>query len=386
MLTGQWRDFAFVALIASFACMVVPARNAVGQSLGATVGPVPPQNDLSTSAKPSPMYVGARACADCHSSIFHSQERTAMGQAALKVSDSGILSTSSPLQFRDGPYNLQIQRERDKVIYTASDGKDAVSVSLIWAFGLGNAGQTYIFEKDGVYYETRVSYYNEIHELALTIGHSPIPPTKLSAALGRPLSLNELNQCFSCHTSEDMIQGKLALGKVHPGVTCENCHGSGNDHVRVMESSPVAGGSVLGIFNPGRLPPADANEFCARCHRSTSDVLKSNIRDVRNVRFQPYRLENSRCYDPTDKRITCVACHDPHDEVSTSSEKYDAKCQACHSVTGKIRRASQSAPACPTASANCVSCHMPETVLPGSHFAFTDHYIRVTHAGERYPE
>ena len=32
---------------------------------------------------------------------------------------------------------------------------------------------------------------------------------------------------------------------------------------------------------------------------------------VANVRFQPYRLISSKCYDAEDSRIRCTACHDP---------------------------------------------------------------------------
>jgi len=176
------------------------------------------------------------------------------------------------------------------------------------------------------------------------------------------------------------------MSNVHPGITCENCHGPGKDHVLAMASSRGESNAGTRIFNPGRNRPADVNEFCGKCHRSTREALASSIRDVRNVRFQPYRLENSRCYDPTDERITCVACHDPHQQLVTGPAKYDAQCEACHAVRGRARKASQRAKACPTASANCVSCHMPKTAIPGSHYVFTDHYIRVSHAGERYPE
>jgi hypothetical protein len=381
LIAGRWRDSALLVLIVGFASSAI--LNAVGQSGGATVQAPQPQVFRAASGSP---YAGARRCADCHSSIARSQENTPMGQAAQKAPDSALLPANAPLMFHDGKYTLQIRRDRDEVVYTASDGQDSVSVPLTWAFGMGNAGQTYIFKNRGVYYESRVSYYNEIHGLDLTIGHSQQPQAKLTAELGRPLLKDELNICFSCHTSEDMVAGNIEEGSVHPGITCENCHGPGSDHVQAMELSKTAGNSDVRILNPGSLRPAEVNEFCGKCHRTTSSVLASNIHDVRNVRFQPYRLENSRCYDPTDTRITCLACHDPHKQLVTDPEKYDGQCEACHAVRGKAHRASQSAPACPTATANCVTCHMPKTVLPGSHYAFTDHYIRVTHVGEKYPE
>ena len=95
------------------------------------------------------------------------------------------------------------------------------------------------------------------------------------------------------------------------------------------------------------------------------------------MRFQPYRLTNSKCYDAADSRISCTACHDPHGAVVRDTSFYDSKCQACH--------ATATAKQCTVASANCVSCHMPRVELPASHFAFTDHQIRIARKGDPYP-
>jgi hypothetical protein len=97
-----------------------------------------------------------------------------------------------------------------------------------------------------------------------------------------------------------------------------------------------------------------------------------------NVRFQPYRLANSKCYDADDKRISCLACHDPHREVDHVAADYDSKCQACHGG-GKPE-----AKACKVATNNCVACHMIKIELPGGHHKFTDHDIRIATA--KYPD
>jgi hypothetical protein len=142
----------------------------------------------------------------------------------------------------------------------------------------------------------------------------------------------------------------------------------------------------LHIFNPRTLSPGDLNDFCGTCHRSTRDVLAANIRGIRNVRFQPYRLENSRCYDPSDKRTSCLACHDPHRNLVVDPGSYDVKCLACHANRSEKPTTASKAAACPTAIKNCTSCHMPKLDLPGAHYKFTDHYIRVYRPGDAYPD
>jgi hypothetical protein len=101
------------------------------------------------------------------------------------------------------------------------------------------------------------------------------------------------------------------------------------------------------------------------------------------VRFQPYRLANSHCFDGADPRISCVACHDPHQKVSHDPAYYDQKCLACHSATALL--APPHAKVCSVAKSNCSSCHMPRVPFPGGHFIFTDHDIRIVKAGEPYP-
>jgi hypothetical protein len=334
-------------------------------------------------APPGSHYVGRDVCAGCHTDVAETQAQTPMGKASTQAEQSDILLKHPYLSHTDGPYVLRIERKDGHEIYSATDGQHTISVPIQWAFGLGDAGQTYVFERDGVFYESRISLYSEIDGLDLTIGHNPESPATLSEALGRPISEQEEFKCFPCHTSEGVVDGKLQPDHMRPGVTCENCHGPGSQHREAIQKRNWRN---LHIFNPARLTPADLNDFCGTCHRSTHDVLTANVRGIRNVRFQPYRLENSRCYDPSDKRISCVACHDPHVNLVTDLESYDSKCLACHLDRGKKSSATRIAPACPRASKQCASCHMPKLSLPGAHYKFTDHLIRIYNPSEAYPD
>lgn len=105
-----------------------------------------------------------------------------------------------------------------------------------------------------------------------------------------------------------------------------------------------------------------------------------------NVRFQPYRLANSRCYkNPDDRRISCSACHDAHEDARHDAAFYDAKCLACHQSKNSPSAKDRIAPPCPTGKAQCAACHMPKIEPPGLHFKFTDHQIRVVKPNEPYP-
>ena len=123
----------------------------------------------------------------------------------------------------------------------------------------------------------------------------------------------------------------------------------------------------------------EMGELCGRCHRTWSQIALNGPRGVLNVRFQPYRLANSKCYDTADARIACSACHDPHGPLEPSAASYDARMfrlpfhgaahQSLPCRQGELRR----------------TCHMPKIELPGAHASFTDHQIRIARAGEAYP-
>ena len=365
-----------------FAFRYCTAPNVLAKQTSHVDAPTDPRDIGATEQN---TYVGNSSCEKCHSALTSSQSGTSMAKSAFGPADSALAIDYSRMIYREGDYATTILPQKGGLLFSVSNGQKSVSAPIRWIFGHGVMGQTFVLQYEGKYYEGRASYYSKLGDLDLTIGHSKRIPSSLLTAMGRPLEQVEVDKCFSCHTSEDVFDGKLNVEKAHPGITCENCHGPGSIHVTTMEASHGQPVKDRTLFDPGTLAPADMNDFCGSCHRTSKDVLDTRIRDIRNIRFQPYRLENSRCYDPSDARITCVACHNPHRELETDAACYDAKCFACHAGSSK-RVPHATARACPKATRNCVSCHMPKLELPGSHYAFTDHYIRVSHPDQPYPD
>lgn len=134
--------------------------------------------------------------------------------------------------------------------------------------------------------------------------------------------------------------------------------------------------------NLARIGAEEMNDVCGSCHRTWAFVAANGPRNMVNVRFQPYRVTKSKCFDAEDSRIRCTACHDPHGSVRHESSAYDNACRACHASDS---HAKVGAKTCPVGKADCASCHMPKYTIPQSHFRFTDHFIRVVKSGEPYP-
>jgi len=271
-----------------------------------------------------------------------------------------------PLSFRQGEFAYDVRKTPQGLMYTVTGKGGRMEAPLEWAFGTGTTGVTWLFRQDGRWHETRVSLYLQIKGLDLTVGAANQAPSTLAEAAGKALSASDAAECFGCHSTGAVRGNAIDFAALRPGVHCDNCHEGALDHARTRSA----------IRNPGKGTAEEISEFCGRCHRTWEQVQLMRIRGINTIRFQPYRLTNSKCYDADDKRISCIACHDPHaPKVAANPAAYDSRCLACH-TQGKT---------CPTATSACTSCHMPKFELPGAHREFTDHQIRVIRAGQPFP-
>ncbi|GAC1700646.1 MAG: hypothetical protein NVS9B4_02390 [Candidatus Acidiferrum sp.] len=164
-----------------------------------------------------------------------------------------------------------------------------------------------------------------------------------------------------------------------PGVQCARCHESAETHLAAMLLDGFEPAAAKDLSKLHGLSAEQVSNFCGQCHRTWEEIALQGTLNIANIRFQPYRLTGSKCYDVDDQRIACLACHDPHQEVNSRSVDYDAKCQACHGG-GKV-----GAKACTVSKNMCVTCHMPKLELPGAHHKFSDHRIRIVKPNEKYP-
>ena len=342
----------------------------------------PTKGDVAASE-----YAGEAACAVCHAGIASLQHQTSMYHAATPAS---LLSIDSPLKFQESAFSYSVQRTPSGIIFSAdsvsASGSHSDSRSVAWAFGNGETGQTYLLRQKDGYIESRLSYYTALNALDITVGHSEQPPATPHDALGHDLALETAQRCFACHTTASTLSSVFVPEKSVPGVTCEACHGPGAAHAAAKAEKGRQ--TIASVLNPASMTPAESVDFCGSCHRTFSDVAVFMPADLGaiSVRFQPYRLEKSRCWGKAgDARITCIACHDPHIPLVRENAAYDHNCLACHSLglhqPGQQPPSSStsitSAPACKVATKNCVTCHMPRVDIPQTHASFTDHQIRI---------
>ncbi len=352
-------------------------------------------------------FAGSGACTGCHGDESPARP-SAMMRAATPAADSHFLPPGTRLHSDAQPLTYYLDATAGGGLALTTTGANGRAQKLDWVMGDGVLGRTFLYQADGRWFQSEVTYYTNDHALDVTTGLSH--DGSLSA-LGQVLTPDETRRCFACHTVHATTSAGFNPLHAEAGLGCEACHGPGQAHVTAARStgarstgarSTGAPGPAMraAIFNPAKLSPADSNDFCGSCHRTFSDatIATAGITTSAVVRFQPYRLEESKCWRATeDERLTCVACHNPHEALDRDPASYDRKCVSCHqapkgaahlAAASRAAAPQTSAPraaVCPKSTGQCTTCHMPKVKVPSMHGDFTDHDIRIVRPGEAMP-
>jgi hypothetical protein len=333
---------------------------------------------------PRDQYVGSETCGRCHQDRVATQTNTPMAHAVKPATAGAFANMPRSMHFRTGSYDYSVSQTATGAEYSTTNGQQAASAALTWVFGDRQFGDTFLYQQNGIYFESRVSYYRALNDLDLTTGRTRFQPNRIETALGRRMPPDEPPLCFGCHSTASTTDGQFHPERLIPGVTCEACHGPGAQHVAQMSLEHDARTSTL-IFNPARLSPSDSVDFCGACHRTSADVSLSDITGIYNLRFPAYRLEQSRCWGNGDARLTCTACHDAHKPRVQDAAFYDKVCLSCHSpASGPAKDRAHAIGTCKVSKHECVSCHMPKYTIPSMHTDFTEHKIAVH--GDQFTE
>ena len=330
-------------------------------------------------------FAGEAACAGCHAGIARTQITTQMARTLMPAASSQVLATHTGPIFTFGSWRYKVGRVNGSFILSVSDGTHEHAELLQWAFGSGAIAQSYLWWEKGQLYESRFNYFADLHGFDRTPGRLAAPPVSLEMAEGRKLAEFEARECYSCHATALTTTEPLSAAHYQPGITCEACHGPGRAHVAAMDAGDD---DDLEIVNPAHYSPAVSVDFCGACHSTPKDAELMGVVGPLTARFPAYRLEKSRCWGRAgDARLTCFACHNPHQPLERDAAAYDSACLRCHAngAAGSARGSALQA-ACPVAKSRCTSCHMEKIKMAGIHYDFTDHDIRIVEAGVPFPD
>jgi hypothetical protein len=183
-----------------------------------------------------------------------------MGHALQPPGSNPVLDSHPRLTFQKYGYSYSVETKNGQSTYSVTDGTRIITLPIRWSFG--NRAQTWVFERDGVYYESLVSYYPSLRGLGITIGDFDINPRTLDEAVGRRLPPNEPVACFGCHSTDAVTDGQwLAFDSLKPGVTCEHCHVGATSH---MLSSFASEPPETTPPDLRKLAAEDLSDFCGQ--------------------------------------------------------------------------------------------------------------------------
>lgn len=323
--------------------------------------------------------VGDATCVSCHvdKATFDGTAHHLTSQLPTRAAIAGTFTPGHDVLMTSNPaLHFRMDSTATGYYETAVTGRAPDTVSrterIAYVVGSGNKGQTYLYWRGDRLFELPVSYW--------------IGPKTWMNSPGYPDGTAHFDRevpprCLECHAtafqSVPYLYADNAYDSTHAllGVTCEVCHGSGQEHVARERSrfrpllrriEPAA------IVNPTLLPRARQVEICARCHGGLGEPRAPAFTYVPGQPLASYLtlivpppnapldvhanqvalLERSRCFQSSN--MTCATCHDVH-RTQRDPQEFSQRCLSCHTA--------QSCGLYPQRHAalvgHCVDCHMP---------------------------
>lgn len=338
----------------------------------------------------NPGYVGPMACTPCH----HDRVTACLPSSHFQTCRP---PTVSKLPRGFDPGQGKFQRPGEKTSFeTKRDGNRFVQIASETTAGSTRTVESTIdlilgakAVSDEVYLSWRAD--NSMWELPIawvyandSWGASGFDRTA-NGDHARPLTV----RCLECHnTWFQHLPGTMNVYRREDmilGVTCERCHGPGQEHVTYHQQHPQEA-TAFKILFPGDLPRERLIEVCTQCHgnavrhrgpalsfrpgmelerhyRTTSPHFPEDDHVANQISY----LRQSKCFQKSD--MTCITCHDPHLTNSAAvGTAFRDTCIQCHASTdcGEQTRLPE-----PVRS-KCVECHMRKYVKVNVNFDLAD--------------
>ena len=355
-------------------------------------------------------FAGSASCAGCHKDIYdkniHTEHYLTSAQATEKNILGNFESGKNVFAF-DLLSNVKMEK-RDSGLYQVAykNGREIINGRFDIVIGSGRKGQSYLSWLGNRLVQMPITYFSPFSQWSNSPGY---PPDKI--AFNRPIT----SRCLECHStyfnkiSDSAVKfEEFDHNKIIYGVDCEKCHGPAAMHVDFQSRNPNIKEAKY-IVNPGKIPRERQLDLCALCHGGQLSKTKPSFNfqagdsltnyflpnkfspDVANIDVHGNQLgllSLSKCF--TMSSLTCISCHNTHENENGKVKLFSQRCVNCHSE-GHEKECKMTAIIGPVITQNCIDCHMPKqpshavSVFLEGTFTPTSALMR-THLIKIYPE
>jgi len=323
-------------------------------------------------------YAGSAACAKCHKNIYDSFIETGHFLTSQITNAENIKGSfeKGKNTFNYYPELFVSMQKTDSGFYEVENlkGVENIAGRIDIIIGSGIKGQTYLSWKNDHLFQLPVSYLSSINGWANSPGGSG------NIVLNRTVNV----RCLECHSTYAEVISSPLLNKADEfnhdrilyRIGCEKCHGPGAKHVAYQTDNPGETTAKY-IINPGTFSRKLSLDLCRQCHGGRLGNLKPAFTYTPGKKLQDFfiidemtnnanidvhgnqygLLAENKCFK-TSATLTCVSCHNPHDNERGDFALFSQRCMNCHNTEHgtfcKIKSESIAA-----ISSNCIDCHMP---------------------------
>jgi hypothetical protein len=320
--------------------------------------------------------VGDATCLACHrdkATFERTAHRLTMRSPTRESIAGSFRKGQNVLRTADPDIHFRMDSTPAGFYETLVVGKAPDSTSrterIAYVAGSGRKGQSFLYWSGDELFQLPVSYWTSLHRWIGSPGRAGIDPR---ASFQRAVA----PRCMECHDSwieavpDPTLVNHFRPGGAILGITCERCHGSGQEHVTNERSALHAIRRPV-IVNPARLTRERQMEVCSQCHGGLGEPIMPAFSYVAGRRLENYLhliprsvdetvdvhanqvalLSRSRCYSAS--QMTCLTCHDVH-RPQRDVVELSGRCLTCHQEQScglypKLGHA---------LAGRCVDCHM----------------------------
>ena len=323
-------------------------------------------------------FAGSATCANCHKNIYDTHIHTAhylTSQPALEKYIKGSFVTGKNFYAYNGSVAIAMEK-RDSGFYQVEYYRETEQKAHRFdiVIGSGTMGQSYLYWQDNYLYQLPITYFSAANAWS----NSPGFPDRI--IFNRIIT----SRCLECHatyvnkTSPPEEQHEtFDRDKIIYGVDCEKCHGPAQQHVEFQMQNPAIKTAKY-IINPAKFTRQQKMDLCAACHGGRLQKIKPSFEFTSGGKLSDYFVVDTSAPDPKkidvhgnqygllraskcfriSNTLTCITCHNTHENEKGKVEIFSQRCMTCHSEEHnnicKLTKTMGTA-----LNKNCIDCHMP---------------------------